>query len=306
MGDIGKALDKLDSLEVQWAENQSDVWGISTGFPSIDHLTGGFHNGEVFVLGARTSHGKTALATQMMFHVVEQIARDSKEAGEPTGHVLAFSPEMSAHMLMLRQASVISRVPSSVIRTGAATETQLQAWDRAKRLLRLYDPYVTLRAQGDMSVQELTTQVEAKSGRGAPIKLVVIDYIQYLSSSGGRDNSYEQVSGVTKEVKDMANMLEVPVLLLSQLNRKAAQSNDDDSEDVPELHELEGSGKIEARADTVGLLWRPNKISNQPDSEPQKAIVRIGKNRNGPVGIVNLFYYPDLTRFEDAPQPPER
>lgn len=304
MGDIAKALDKLDDLEAQWDENQSDVWGISSGFPSIDHLTGGFHKGEVFVLGARTSHGKTALATQMMFSVVHQIAMESKEAGYQTGQVLGFSPEMAAHMLMLRQASVISKVPSSAIRTGQATEIQREAWDRAKKLLRHYDPYVVLKAQGDMSVQEISTLVETKSkANGIETKLVVIDYIQYLTSAAGRDNSYEQVSNVTKEVKDMANHLEIPVLLLSQLNRKAAQSQDDESEDVPELHELEGSGKIEARADTVGLLWRPNRVTDQPDSEAQKALLRIGKNRNGPVGIVPLYYYPDLTRFRDPDHP---
>jgi replicative DNA helicase len=304
MGDIAKALDKLDVLEQEWMTNQSDVWGTSTGFPSIDKLTGGFHNGEVFVLGARTSHGKTALATQMMFAVVDEIAHESKQAGYQTGQVLAFSPEMSAHMLMLRQASVISGVPSSVIRTGTATEIQMEAWTNAKRLLRIYDPYVVLRAQGDMSVQEISTLVETKhSASGIETKLVVIDYIQYLTSASGRDNSYEQVSGVTKEVKDMANHLDVPVLLLSQMNRKAAQSQDDEAEDVPELHELEGSGKIEARADSVGLLWRPNRITDQPDSEPQKALLRIGKNRNGPVGIVHLFYYPDLTRFRDPEHP---
>lgn len=298
MGDINTALDRLLGLQQEWQEKKSDVWGVSTGFPSIDRLTGGFHNGEVFVLGARTSHGKTALGTQMLFSVVQDIAIESRQAGEPTGQVIVFSPEMSDYMLMLRQTSVISQVPSVKIRKGTATEEELEAWHLAVDIMRAYDPYVTMRTSGDMSAQEIETITETRHASRIPIKLVVVDYLQYLTSATGKDNSYEQVSGVTKTLKDMANHLNVPVLVLSQMNRKAAQSADDDEEDVPELHELEGSGKIEARADTVALLWRPNKITLS-DDDPQKALIRIGKNRNGPVGVVALRYYPAYTQFVD-------
>lgn len=298
MGDISNALDRLIALEQVWRENQSDVWGTSTGFPSIDRITGGFQPGEVFVLGARTSQGKTALGTQMLFSVVDSIAMESSQAGYQTGQVVVFSPEMSDYMLMLRQTSVMSQVPSMTIRRGIATQQELDSWYEAVEILRLYDPFVTLRANGDLSAQEIVTLVETKAIRDIPIKLVVIDYLQYLTNAGGRDNTYEQVSSVMKEVKDLANRLHVPVLMLSQMNRKAAQDHDDDEEDVPELHELEGSGKIEARADTVALLWRPIRIATD-DTEPQKALIRIAKNRNGPVGIVPLFYYPAYTQFRD-------
>lgn len=302
MGDIKTALSRLDNLEVQWKEKQSDVWGISTGFPSIDRLTGGFHNGEVFVLGARTSHGKTALGNQMMFSVVDQIAEESIEAGEMTGQVVVFSPEMSDYMLMLRQCSVMSQVPSTNIRRGVATPEEEEAWEEAKQLLRIYDPYVSLVAGRDLSAQEIVTIVETKAAKGVPVRLVVVDYLQYLTNAGGRDNSYEQISAVTKELKDLANRRDLPVLVLSQVNRRGAQNHDDEDENVPELHELEGSGKIEARADTVALLWRPNKIGLDP-TDPQRALIRIGKNRNGPVGIVPIYYYPAYTRFRDQEEP---
>ena len=303
MGDINRALDKLEQLREVWEQNQSDVWGVPTGFKALDHITGGLHRGEVFVVGARTSHGKTALANQIAFNVVKNIAVESAREGIKTGQVMLFSPEMSAHMLMMRQASILSQVPINSIRRGNATEEEKEAWQKAIRLLRLYDPYVHIKAQGDMSVQDIVTYVETQhQGSGTETKLVVIDYVQYLTSASGKDNSYEQVSGVTKEIKDMANRLEIPVLLLSQMNRKAAQNHDDEGEDVPELHELEGSGKIEARADVVGLLWRPNKVTDAADTDPQKALIRIGKNRNGPVGIATLFYYPALTMFVDGPE----
>jgi replicative DNA helicase len=298
VGDINVAIDKLEQLQDKWMRNKSDVWGTSTGFPSIDKYTGGFHNGEVFVIGARTSHGKTALGSQMLFSIVEEIALESIDAKETTGKVVVFSPEMSGAMLMLRQASVMSLVPSTKIRRGQASEQELQSWRSATDILREFDPYVVMRTAGDLSAQDIVTQVSTQHAKGIPIRLVVVDYLQYLTNAGGRDNTYEQVSGVTKELKDLANRLDVPVLVLSQMNRKAAQKAEDDSEDVPELHELEGSGKIEARADTVALLWRPIKISINED-DPQRALVRIGKNRNGPVGIVPLWYYPAYTRFVD-------
>lgn len=298
MGDINNALDKLEALQQKWDRNKSDVWGLSTGFPSIDKYTGGFHNGEVFVIGARTSHGKTALGTQMVFSVVEEIAVESASAQETTGKVIIFSPEMSDHSLMMRQASVMSLVPSMKIRKGIATEQEREAWNAAVDILRFLDPYVTMRTSGDLSAQDIVTTVETTHARGVPLRLIVIDYLQYLTNAGGRDNSYEQVSSVTKEIKDLANRLDLPILVLSQMNRRAAQKAEDESEDVPELHELEGSGKIEARADVVGLLWRPIKIQLNED-DPQRALLRIGKNRNGPVGIVPLWYYPAYTRFVD-------
>lgn len=299
MGDLNRAIDKLEILHQQWQDNPSPVWGISTGFPSIDNYTGGFQPGEMMVLGARTSHGKTALATQMMFHVLEEILVDSLEAGEPTGQVIAFSPEMADYMLMMRQASVMSRVPSTAIRRAEANPDEVEAFKLALGLLRDYDPYVSLYSQGDLSAQEVRTKVESRHTSKIPIKLVVVDYLQYLTSFAGKDNSYEQTSSIAKEMKKMANDLDIPVLVLSQVNRRGAQSADSEAEDVPELHELEGSGKIEARADTVLLLWRPNNLSEETGMEAQKALVRIGKNRNGPVGIAPLFYYPAITLFQD-------
>jgi replicative DNA helicase len=235
----------------------------------------------------------------MVFSVIEDIALESVEAGEQTGQVLIFSPEMSDYMLMLRQTSVMAQVSSTSIRRGQATDLELEAWREAVEIMRLYDPYVTLRTGGDLSVQDTSTLVETRASNGIPVRLVVIDYLQYLTNAAGKDNSYEQVSGITKEIKDLANDLDIPILLLSQMNRKAAQAHDDEAEDVPELHELEGSGKIEARADTVALLWRPPKIIDQADTDPQKAMIRIGKNRNGPVGILPLWYYPAYTYFRD-------
>jgi replicative DNA helicase len=300
VGSLNVALDRLLELEAIWRENQSIVWGTSTGFPSIDAVTGGLHDGEVMVIAARTSQGKTALANQIAFNVAEQIAEESG-AGKPTGKVLIYSPEMDETMIALRHASVMSLVPSTLIRRGVASEVQLDAWNEAVDVMRLFDPFISIRASEDMSVQDIVADVQSKWSGSTPIRLVVVDYLQYLSSMSGKDNSYEQVSSIIKTLKTAANKFKVPMLVLSQMNRKAASN---DEEDVPELHELEGSGKIEARADTVGILWRPVRLDENPN-EAHPATFAIRKNRNGPVGLVTLNYIPALTMFRDPEWPRE-
>lgn len=303
MAGLNKQLDRLMNLQAVWQENKSDVWGVSTGFPSIDRLTGGLHPAEVFILGARTSHGKTALANQISFDVAMRLALQSAEAGEITGQVLMFSPEMSSNMLLLRQACVMSKVPSNKIRRGTADEKEIEAFREAIQLLRHLEPVLTISAGDQLSAQEISTQVEALQATSAPVHLVVIDYLQYLTAGlgGGGGNAYSAASAVSKEIRVMANRLEVPVLLMAQLTRQAAKraaSSDDPEDALPQLEDLRDSGKIEEHADTIALMHRPNIITDD-QTKAQKAIIAVRKNRNGEVGTINLFYYPHLTLFED-------
>lgn len=302
MAGLNAQIDRLLSLEKVWRENKSEVWGISTGFPSLDRLTGGLHKAEVFILGARTSHGKTALANQIAFDVAMRLAISSSEAGETVGQVMMFSPEMSSNMLLLRQACVLAKVPSNKIRTGTASEVELDAFHAAISLLRILDPVLTIRAGDQVSAQEITTAVEMAQATSAPVELVVIDYLQYLTAGlGGGGNAYNAASAVSKEIRVMANRLEVPVLLMAQLTRAAAKranTSDDPEDALPQLEDLRDSGKIEEHADTIALMYRPNVIA-EDQTAAQKAIIAVRKNRNGEVGVFNLFYYPHITRFED-------
>lgn len=299
MAGLNQQLDQLLRLQQIWHERQSDVWGVSTGFPSFDKLTGGLHKAEVTILAARTSHGKTALANQIAF----KVALDLAEQGKDSGQVLMFSPEMSSNMLLLRQACVMAKVPSNKIRRGTASEIELEAFMGAIQLLRMLDPFMTIKAGDQLSAQEISTHVETAAATGAPVELVVIDYLQYLTSGlgGGGGNAYSAASAVSKEIRVMANRLEVPVLLMAQLTRAAAKraaSSDDPEDMLPQLEDLRDSGKIEEHADTIALMHRPNVIT-EDQTQAQKAIIAVRKNRNGEVGVFNLFYYPFITRFED-------
>lgn len=299
MAGINAQLDRLLSLQKIWHENKSDVWGVSTGFPSFDKLTGGLHPAEVTILAARTSHGKTALANQIAFNIALRSALGEADPGQ----VIMFSPEMSSNMLLLRQACVMAQVPSNKIRTGTATDTDLEAFYGAIELLRALEPYMTIKAGDQVSAGEISTFVESQKATGLPILTVVIDYLQYLTSGlgGGGGNAYAAASAVSKEIRVMANRLEIPVLLMAQLTRaaaKRAQNSDDPEDALPQLEDLRDSGKIEEHADTIALMHRPNIITDD-QTAAQKAIIAVRKNRNGEVGVFNLFYYPFITRFED-------
>ena len=271
------------------------MWGTSTGFVTLDELTGGYHKGEVFTLGARTSHGKSAFATQSLFKIAMNEGIRESEGEQGKVNVL-FSPEMSAREILLRQLAVWTKIPTKRIKTGEATEFELEVWREAVGVMRLLDPFIQVHAQQAPSITEIIDHIErlhATSPR--PLGVVMIDYLQFLSSGMSGGEGYEHTSAIIREIRNCANRLDIPIVLLSQLNRKAATATEDDP---PQLHELEGSGKIEARSDTVALLHRP--IQDVVDSTlPQRARVDIVKNRNGEVGTLLFWYYPAYTWFED-------
>jgi replicative DNA helicase len=300
---LNEHLDSLLKMQKVWEERKSPVFGISTGYPSIDQVTGGLQNGEVTILAARTSHGKTALATKIAFNIAENIMYEDIETNDRTGRVLIFSPEMTPEQLLLRQACTMAEVPSQLIRTGLATPLEVEAFKEAVRTLRNLDPIVYLKATGSVDVGDLVMQVENMNSNGPPVKLVVVDYLQRLTA-GGRNGAYDKASHISFAIKDLANRQKVPVLLCSQLNRSPEKRKDKDDPEAqyPELSDLRDSGRIEEDADAVWLLWRPNKLTTEHTeaSDMQQGLIRIAKNRHGPVAAIPIRFYPHLTLFKDA------
>lgn len=302
MAKINRYLDELLDLEKTWNEKKSPVWGISTGYPSIDRITGGFHKGEVTLLGARTSHGKTALGTKIAFNVAEQILTETIQEGHVTGQVLIFSPEMTAPQLLMRQACALAEVSANRIRMGIADEWEREGFHEAIEMIRHLDDIVFLSASGSVDLFDLVSQVEQRHAQGPEVKLVLVDYLQRLSA-GGRSGAYDKSSLISTTIKDMANRLDIPILLLSQLNRSPEKRKDkDDPESAyPELTDFRDSGRIEEDADNAWLLWRPNKLTSSPDDDSaQQALLQIAKNRNGSVGATPLWFFPHLALFKDA------
>jgi len=270
-------------------QRQGMLTGVGTGFIDLDKMTSGFHEGEMIVIAARPSMGKTSLAMNIAEHVALELRL-------PVG---VFSLEMTAESLVLRMLCSRARVNLRNIRDGFLAERDFPKLTGAAGKLAGAPLFID-----DTSGLSIL-QLRAKARRMAQqygIKLFVIDYLQLLHSTARRaDNRQQEIADISSGVKSLAKELRVPVVVLSQLNRELEK----DKNRKPRLSDLRESGAIEQDADLVALLYKP---SNGDDDEgggaaEQDALpvnLLIAKQRNGPTGDVNLTFLKSYTRFESA------
>jgi len=283
--------------EEEWSRHPGKPRGVPTGIPALDELTGGLRRSEVTVLAARTSHGKSSLALQIAAHAVAHEIREAALEGRDPRVVLYVSPEMSADQLVARLATQMSGVSYLDIEKGSLPTEKREAWRQALRLLAEADGVLVMEAGRGYDWNEVANLVHGyHASRG--IALVVIDYLQRLSF-GVIEDEYRRISAISQGVKDLANELRVPVLLVSQLNRQVARDRLSREERLPDLSDLRGSGRIEEDADNVWLLWRDPKVAND-GSVPQSASLVVAKARSGRVGEVSLWFYASKVLFVDA------
>lgn len=306
--DLALTLRQLTAHEQRWRANRGRPWGLPTGFRDLDNLTGGLHPG-LTLLGARTSHGKTALACQIAINVALLLyTRWHAEAGgdgHPPGRVLIVSPEMNAAELMERHATAAAQVPVEQVKRGEAEPAAVAEWlQRAGELAELA-PVLTLYAGRQMRQAEIVEIIAsladaALAEAGPPLALVVIDYLQRIPAGGlGGASEYQQLTALSHELKELANTYQLPILAASQLNRSIEKDHQGGArERPPELSDFHG-GPLEMAADTALLLWRPPEETKSRDSGAQKAQLYVKKNRHGPVGRVTLQFYPHYVKFAD-------
>jgi replicative DNA helicase len=272
--------------------NKQEAGGVLSGFRDLDGMTYGFHPGQMIVLAARPSVGKTSLAMNFAEHAI------IPDGGrEPTG-VLVFSLEMTASQLAMRLICSRARVDMKRIRDRvASSEDQRQISQTVKELERT-PLWIDDAADATiLDVRAKARRVYAKHRLG----LVVLDYLQLLRGTDARAPREQQIADISRGVKSLAKELDIPVVVLSQLNRESEKDNRD-----PRLSDLRESGSIEQDADVVFLLSRPKKQDDDEsfnagglpgDSEHIKLI--IAKQRNGPVGDIDLTFVRRYTRFEN-------
>ena len=292
-GALSSLVRELLEQEERWHNDPSTIWGLSTSFPSWDLRTGGLHNGEVTLLAARTSQGKTALGNQVAFAAVERLIDEALEVGEYTGQVVIFSPEMTRGRLLMRYASSASEVPAKKIRTGTATEEERERWRSCLEMASLFDPVLTIRAGRSIDAVDLGIDVEALHHQ-RPIKLLIIDYLQRISGKGA--SAYEQATYVSREVKNIANGMNIPVLAMSQVRRSDNRNN----QNPPTMYELRDSGSLEQDADNVIILHVPEALDHEAVSDRAKAFLNIEKQRDGETGEFALWFNRDIAKFEDS------
>lgn len=276
----------LESIEQLW-ERRGGITGISTGFAELDRMTNGLHDGEMVVIAARPSMGKTALA----MNIAEHVAISSKLP------VAVFSLEMSSQQLVQRLLCSRARVNLQKVREGFLAERDFPSLTAAASKLAEAEIYIDDSA--GLSILELRAKARRlKSQKG--IQLIVVDYLQLLRSMTRRaqDNRQLEISEISAGLKGLAKELKIPIIVLAQLNRQPEAR----SGGKPRLSDLRESGSIEQDADLVGLLVRPELYEEDEDARAEKAgeaELIIAKQRNGPVGEVALTFLKEFTRFED-------
>jgi replicative DNA helicase len=280
---LTETVERIDMLYSR--ENKNDVIGLPTGFVDLDRMTSGLQAGEMVVIAGRPSMGKTALAMNMAEHA----ALESRKA------VAVFSMEMSGPQLAMRMIGSVGRVDQHQLRTGTFKE---EDWPRLVDAVgKLNDAQIYIDDTAGLNVLEVRSRARRLHRQCGGLALLVVDYLQLMSgtASGGRDeNRATEIAEISRSLKGIAKELKIPVIALSQLNR----SVDSRQDKRPMMSDLRESGAIEQDADVILFIYR-DEVYN-PDS-PRKGIAEIivAKQRNGPVGKVDLTFLGRYTRFEN-------
>ena len=271
--DTFKNLDRI-------ASNPGSVTGVATGLIDLDEITSGFQKGDLVIIAGRPSMGKTALALSVM----RNAAIDFKV---PVG---MFSLEMANHQLAQRLLCAEGRVDSHLVRTGKLPKNQwknlsLAVGSLAEAEIYLDDtPAITV-----LELRAKARRLKAEKNLG----LIIIDYLQLMQGPRNIESRQQEISNISRSLKALAKELDVPVIALSQLSRAVEQRSDH----RPQLSDLRESGAIEQDADVVIFLYR-SWVYSREEEDKGKAQAIVAKQRNGPIGTVNLSFIDRFARFE--------
>ncbi len=289
---MGHAIEEIGKLN----EHQGDITGIATHFRDLDRLLNGLHPSDLVILAARPSIGKTAFALNLMLNV----ARKEKL---PTA---IFSLEMGKEQLNMRLLSSYARISSHKVRRGLLKDSEFMKIRERASELETYPIYID--DTPGLSLMQLRSRARRMSSR-EKIGLIVVDYLQLMSGGdkrGREQNRQQEVSEISRGLKALARELSVPVIALSQLSRSIESRGSKSEPARPQLSDLRESGAIEQDADVVMFVHRERvEIQKNEDGSPaDKSLpipteIIVGKHRNGPIGTVELLFWPDFTEFTD-------
>ena len=273
------ALNVLEKIEMA-SKTKDTVTGIPTGFIDLDYKTSGLQPSDFILIAARPSMGKTAFVLNLVDYVAVKKRRPC----------MIFSLEMSKEQLVNRMLSMESNVDSQKLRTGTLTD---EDWDAVVEGIGIIgNSPLTIDDTPGISISELRSKCRKKKLESG-LDLVIIDYLQLMSGSSRRSESRQQeISEISRSLKALARELNAPVIALSQLSRACETRTDH----RPMLSDLRESGAIEQDADVVMFLYRDDYYNKDTDN-PNVAEVIIAKQRNGPIGTINLVWMPEYTKF---------
>ena len=286
----------LERLEKAHGE-KSNVTGVPSGFHRFDDMTAGFQKSDLIILAARPSQGKTAMALNMAYHAAVD------DTTKPQVPVAIFSLEMDKHAIFQRMLCSAAGADLGKVRRGyfpreVWTDLTRFSGKLASAPLWIDDTpglnILDIRAR----TRKLQSQLKAQN---KTLGMIIIDYLQLIRGTGRLESRQQEVSEISRLLKDLARSLKVPVLALSQLNRRSEDKGREGNR--PQLSDLRESGSLEQDADVVALIHRPEYYNREDPTLKNKASIIIAKQRNGPVGEVDLYFRPELTRFENPQMP---
>ncbi len=260
------------------------IKGISTGFAKFDEYTGGLHGGDLFILAARPSMGKTALALNIAQHAALKLKQT----------VAVFSLEMSKESLLTRMLCAAARVDSQRFRAGYLNQEERRKLNQA--LHELVEAPLYIDDTPGAHLMDMHAKLRRLQAERGKIGLVIVDYLQLMTARGRYENRNQEVSALSRGMKLLAKELSVPLVVLSQLSRAVENRQGDHR---PQLSDLRESGSIEQDADVVGFIFREEVYRRDREDLRGLAELIIAKQRNGPVGTVNLVFLHAQTKFEN-------
>ena len=270
--------DAIDKIEIA-SKNKGSVTGIPTGFIDLDYKTAGFQPSDLILVAARPSMGKTAFELNLAQYM----------AFKKNLTVALFSLEMSKEQLVNRMFSLESNVDAQKLRTGQLTD---QVWERLVEGARIIsNSNLIIDDTPGISISELRSKCR-KYKMEHNLAIVMIDYLQLMSGNGKSESRQNEISEISRSLKALARELSVPVVALSQLSRKVEERPDH----RPMLSDLRESGAIEQDADVVMFLYRDDYYHKDSEKKGISEVI-IAKQRNGPIGTVELVWLPEYTKF---------
>ena len=278
---LTQVMERIDTLYHQ--ENPSDVTGVTTGYRDLDERTSGMQEGDLIIVAGRPSMGKTAFA----LNIAEHVAVDNRLP------VAVFSMEMSGTQLAMRLLGSVGRLDQHKMRTGRLTDDDWNKLTNADG--KLHDAPMHIDETQALNSLEVSARARRLHRQYGKLGLVVIDYLQLMQGSGSStENRATEISEISRSMKALAKELRVPVVALSQLNRSLELRPNK----RPIMSDLRESGAIEQDADLILFIYR-DEVYNPETADKGKAEIIIAKQRNGPIGTIDLTFLGQYTRFEN-------
>jgi replicative DNA helicase len=287
--------DAIEEINIRY-HSKMEVTGLATGFIELDQRTCGFQQSDLIIIAGRPSIGKTAFSLNIATHVALRLNR-------PVG---IFSLEMSSTQVNSRLLCSLAHVSSNRVRTGYVSGAELKRLSEKADLLSAAPLYID--DTPGMSILEVRAKARRLKALEKDLAIIIVDYLQLMRGSGRPENRQQEVAEISRSLKGLARELQIPIIALSQLSRLIEHRKGRDKR--PMLSDLRESGAIEQDADVVLFVHREREPEEAEEfaeeSAPKKlgqlSEIIIGKQRNGPLGIVNLIFFPDFTMFATPPK----